>query len=493
MLSTFSTFPTSKEDMDRIKIPFVIYVNPIKENLPVISSEFSKNIPKCSSCSAYFNGFCCYSKSGWTCSNCGSRYDLLENQIPHEVISTPSYQILNKDLSFELTHVIIIGSGNISFAKSIMQSLPNETPVQVFIFNSKNSAQQIIGVSNNLKQLNALPNKAIKVNVKTAIQLLLNLLSFKKCCFWCRVFCNGGEIDEKVINMMKRFLNLPIRVDFFLDSYITGTSAESFKKNCFGVCRFFNSFDFDDSIDSAADTAAMDCSRQFGFQCKVRLKCGLYYKAVCDFEKPVIPVIASPQTSIPFIITPPYSGKMIAFQLVQMVAHVHIWDPPTNLLHKTTNIINMDFPVTSSKSDLLSSISPSVLFDFWNRHNQRFLIEKLKHKFENLKILISMNQRANLIESQRFENFKFEFFSLCTPTTWRWVLDIFVETLNDKKSNEVAVYIIKHFPKIIYAIKDGTDVLIGDSIKNYIEMCRPLAIKIEKVPFEKIQKEIPKS
>lgn len=670
MQSTLSVFPSSKKALDSTKIPFVLYTQPIPEDLYIINDN-KIQIPRCPNpnCTAFFNSFCTYNKHSWTCSVCGqhanfnsvSSKNKNKNSQNHQkdddqsnnqksflsntdlfssIASTPSYQIIDPSVTFPLTHVIIIGCGNqdskhlsntddifsssLLPASTIMQSLPPEAPVWVFVMNTAETARKLITTAGNISQLSKLPKTSVRVPIKTTIPLLLSLLNAKKSCFWCRVFCSGGTVDQMIIDKLKQIDRIPIRIDFFIDSPITfsGSSSTStlsvsqFASNVPGVIRFFyyssssvsnntttkirttvstpslspkdstsqnipssvsissindknvnnnefiNTFENIDILNSAVDTAASDCAHPFGFQCKVIVKCGKLYKASSDADKATLSVIASSRSVVPFIITPQNqtnsasdskssnqpnlnisssssssmnlnnatiinsnltntasSTSRLMFQAVQVLAYVHIWDPPTNTLKKCTNVINCDFPVSSDSSTLISSASPSALFDFWARHNKLHLIEKMKQEFDNMKSLLKMYQTVsannqnitgqmlskshsekvnkkndflgrygnlNLRNKNDFDAFSSEFFALCPPTTWRFVLGTFVEMWKADNSEDVIVIIVKKFPNVYFALKEGVDVLLGDAVRMYVELCKPLSINVQPCTFEQI-------
>lgn len=693
MQSTLSVFPSSKKVLDSTKIPFVLYAQPIPEDLSVINNNNNIQIPRCPNpnCTAFFNSLCSYSKRGWTCSVCGQHVNfnstdnknkshkspkksdqndqkhnesnnqnsfLSDHNLFSSITSTLSYQIIDPSVTFPLTHVIIIGCGkqeddkrsneNDSFASSllpastIMQSLPPDAPVWVFVMNTAETARKLITTAGNFSQLSKLPKTSVRVPIKTTIPLLLSLLNAKKSCFWCRVFCAGGTIDSTTIDKLKQIDRIPIRIDFFIDSPITfsGSSSTStlsvshFANNVPGVIRFFyyasaqstvnsskritnlapiestptlpskskasnfpssvsvpaindktntnnseftHTFENMDVLNSAVDVAASDCARPFGFQCKVIVKCGKHYKASSDADKATLSVIASSRSAVPFVITPQIltnsgssenlpspnlngsnisisptasitinngnningnlnntssstSKQKLMFQAVQVLAHVHIWDPPTNTLRKCTNVINCDFPVSSNVQTLISSASPSALFDFWARHNKLHLVEKMKQEYDNMKPLIKMYQNLsasnsnspnssnsnifsnstnsskkknqivsnnvfiplgrfgnlNLCNKSEFDAFSAEFFALCPPTTWRFVLGTFIETWKGENSDDVIVIIVKKFPNVYFALKEGIDVLLGDAVRMYVELCKPLSINVQQCTFEQI-------
>lgn len=671
MQSTLSVFPSSKKALDATKIPFVLYAQPIPEDLYIINNN-QIQIPRCPNpnCTAFFNSFCTYNKHSWICSVCGQHANfnsvnsknksnktankssqnnqkeddksndqktfLSDIDLFSSITSTPSYQIVDPSVTFPLTHVIIIGCGNqenhqenasddifsssLLPASTIMQSLPPEAPVWVFVMNTAETARKLITTAGNFSQLSKLPKTSVRVPIKTTIPLLLSLLNAKKSCFWCRVFCSGGTVDQTIIDKLKQIDRIPIRIDFFIDSPITFSGSSSttslsisqFASNVPGIIRFFyyssssdqnkkatrirsivstpslspkssksqalpssvsisaisdknnnnnefinNTFENIDILNSAVDTAASDCAHPFGFQCKVIVKCGKLYKASSDADKATLSVIASSHSVVPFIITPQSSAPdlkttnssnlnissssssslnlssgnvvnsnltsassntKLMFQAVQVLAHVHIWDPPTNTLKKCTNVINCDFPVSSDCSTLVSSASPSALFDFWARHNKLHSIDKMKHEFDNMKSLMKMYQTVNLNSSiagqiiakshsdknveeidssgrygnlnlrnkNDFDAFSAEFFALCPPTTWRFVLGTFVETWKDDHSNDEKVIIVKKFPNVYFALKEGVDVLLGDAVRMYVELCKPLSIQVQQCTFEEI-------
>lgn len=644
MQSTFSIFPSSKKVLDSIKIPFVLYTQPIPNDLYTIENS-NVQIPRCRNpnCTAFFNALCTYNSTEWTCSVCGQHSNfnnktnnvksnpqesnpnsfLSNKQLLSNLTSTPSYQIVDPSVTFPLTHVIIIGCGNthnqngnenissnsLLPAYSIMQSLPPEAPVWVFVMNSDETARKLVTTAGNISHLSKLPKTSIRVPIKTVIPLLQTLLNAKKSCFWCRVFCSGGNIDSSVVEKLKQIDRIPIRIDFFVDSPVsisssvipTGSSTPTTATLSYvanqvpGVIRFFHyssthhdnplhssssmstkhistncesvhslqssksttlftsekhlndviesSFENKQILNTAVDTATSDCAKPFGFQCKVIVKCGPNYKASCDGDKATLSVIASSHSVVPFILTPSSSSPNLinsftAFQAVQVLVHAHIWDPPTNTLKKCTNVLNYDFPVSSDVSSLLSSVSPTALFDYWARHNQLNLIDKIKSDLDNIIILTEMSQKVhptvnlfssvnsssssltsssvnskkrnpsegenmhsenlsvfksfgrfgklNLHSKSDFDAFSTEFFALCPPTKWRFVLDTFVEISSKPNSDTENIIIIKQFPNVYYAIKEGIDCSIGDALRKFVESCKPLTVQIQQCSFEQI-------
>ncbi|OHT04538.1 hypothetical protein TRFO_27991 [Tritrichomonas foetus] len=494
MQSTLSVFPATKKLLESTKIPFVMYTQPIPEDLHIFENS-NIQVPRCPNpnCTAFFNGLCSINSRGWSCSVCGQHSNFKDKELAslNSLMATPSFQIIDPSVTFPLTHVIIVGCGDLSPASAIMQSLPPEAPVWVFVMNTDQTARKLVTTAGNLSQLSKLPKSAIRVPLTTTIPLLLTLLNAKKSCFWCRVFCAGCNIDDKTIEKLKQIDKIPIRIDFFIDSPIS-PSISTFSSFVPGVIRTYQSFSNQDSLNQAIDVASYDCARPFGFQCKVIVKSGPHYKSSCDADRPTLSVIASSRAVVPFIVVPPVRDQKLMFQAIQVLAHVHIWDPPTNTLKKCTNVLNFDFPVSSDINTLISSASSSSLFDYWSRHNQLHLADRLKPDFENIKPLASMCQKVNSKNKKEFESFCTEFFALCPPTTWRFVLGTYVETLNNKDSNETAVIIVKKFPNVYFALKEGVDVLLGDTVRKFVELCRPLSVSVHQYSFDQIHTEFKK-
>ena len=492
MQSTLSVFPGHKKVLDSVKLPFVVYVSPIPDESNVVATQ-DYDIPRCPNpnCTAFFNGMCQYSPKGWTCAVCGTRSSFMEGaRIPHCVRAGPSFQIIDPSVSFSLTHVIIIGCGDISPAYILMGSLPPEAPVQVFVMGSPESARKLVTTAGNAAQLEKLTTPSGSVPVTATIPLLLTLLNAKKSCFWCRVFCKGDNIDERVFEKLKQFERIPIRIDFFVDSPIEPITKFSTKLP--GVCRVFSSFTNSGVLEAAGNVASTDCMRSFGFQCKVVLKCGQHFKAVPDEGRAIIPVVSSNKTHVPFVITPPSNDAHLSFQTVQVLAHVHVWDPPTNTLRKCTNILNTDFPVSSELPEVARSASSSVLFDYFARHDCLTMIDRIHTNLPNLQPLFglchSANNRKDTPFSLRgsFHSFCAEFFSICSPVTWRFVLGTFIERWKRKDSDEVVVIILKAFPDMYFSVKEGTDVLFGDTVRMFVDLCKPLSVNVQQIPFDKM-------
>ena len=506
MQATLTVFPSTKKSLDSTKIPFVIYTQPIPDDLYTIENE-NIRVPRCSNpnCTAFFNGLCSINQHRWSCSVCGQHNNFKKGEFESLVplTSTPSFQIIDPNVTFSLTHVIVIGCGDLSPATAIMQTLPPEAPVWVFVMNTNETARKLVTKASNVSQLEKLPGNSVKVPLTTTVPLLLTLLNAKKSCFWCRIFCNGANIDEKAVEKIKQIDRIPIRIDFFVDSPIT-PSISSFAADVPGVIRSYSSFSDKNSLNKAIDVAISDCARPFGFQCKVNLKCGPHFKANCDADKPTLSVIASSRAVVPFNVIPPENDPKLMFQAVQVLAHVHIWDPPTNTLRKCTNVMNSDFPVSSDTNSLISSASSSAIFDYWARHKQLYRIEKMKADFENIKPLLIMyhnmttfttelgisNSNFSSKDSYNFEAFCAEFFTLCPPTTWRFVLGTFIETWNAKDSNDVAVIIVKKYPNVYFGLKEGVDVLLGDAVRKFVELCKPLLVTVQQCSFEQISHDI---
>ncbi|KAH0793592.1 Sec23/Sec24 zinc finger-containing protein [Histomonas meleagridis] len=460
----------------------------------MVVEQSQYKVPRCTNCSSYLNGFCSLNEHSWTCSVCGTHVDLPDDKFPNLpsfVTSLPSYQIMDRSVSFNLNHVIIIGSGDISPARAIMQSLPSDSPVQVFVVNTPETARKLVTTAENYEQLSKLPSTSVKIPVSNTIPILTTLLNSKRSCFWCRVFCSGGNLDDKAIQKLSVFTHIPIRIDFFIDSPIHTSSLQRFTTSVPGVCRFFSSFDSHSSLSRVSDIASSDCWRPFGFQCKVNVKSG-FYKASCVHQRPTLPVIASSRACVPFVITPPPEDRKLGFQAIQTIAHVHIWEPPTNTLWKVTNVINNDFPVSSNVDEIIYSASASALFDYYCRHNQLNMIDKVKPNTPNMKALIDMRDCMLQQDKHNFDLFSLTFFELCPPLTWRFVLGAFVETWKAKGSEESEVIIIKQFPKVKYALREGVDLLVGDAIKNYVDLCKPLDVCVEQDTMEHLKTELPK-
>jgi hypothetical protein len=481
MQGTLSIFPSNRKVLDSIHLPFVIYVSPIPDDLtPFQLNEIT--IPRCSNpqCSAFFNGLCLHSSKNWTCIVCGTCSSFKADQpLPASIYSVPSYQIVDPTVSFPLTHVVIIGCGDISPARVIMQCLPPEASVQVFVMNTLESARKLVTTAGNSVQLRKLPETSIQGSIATTLPLLSTLLNAKKSCFWCRVFCSCGSIDDHTIEKLNQFDRIPIRIDYFVGGQLPST----FRDKLPGICRVFESFENPRALNSASEIAASDCARKFGFQCKVNLKCGPNFTAACDGERPTLPVIGSSRAAIPFNIRLQKQAP-VGFQAIQVLAHVHLWDPPTNTLKKCTNVLNGDFAVSDDISRILSSASSSALFDYFARHNQLSVIDSLGN-FEILKPLTHLYRRGI---GSNFQTFSNEIFDLCPPTVWRFVLGVFADLWISE--GEIQAVILKIFPNLYFAVREGKDGLFGNTIREFVDLCRPLSVNVHQGVLSEILQRI---
>ena len=492
MHSTLSVFPAQKKILDGIKLPFVVYASPIPDELNVVMKQ-DHDIPRCPNpnCTAFYSGLCQSSSKGWTCAICGTRSSFKDGaRIPRCVRSSPSFQIIDPSVTFPLTHVVVIGCGDISPARVIMRSLPPQAPVQVFVMSSPETARKLVTTAGNVAQLDKLTSPTECVSVSATIPLLLTLLNAKKSCFWCRLFCKGDTVDEKGFEKLKQFERIPIRIDCFVDSPLEPISKLRVKLP--GVCRLFSSFSNPDVLETAVNVAVADCMRPFGFQCKVVLKCGQHFKVAPDEDRAIIPVVGSNRTHVAFLLTPPTNDPQLSFQAVQVVAHVHVWDPPTNMLRKCTNILNDDFPVSSELTEVARSASSAILFDFYLRHDNLPLIEKFHTNLPNLQPLFELYHSAttkkDTVFSQRgsFHSFCAEFLSICSPVTWRFVLGTFIEKWKSKDSDEIIVIILKSFPDMYFSVKEGVDILLGDAVRKYVDLCKPFTVNVQQIPFHRM-------
>jgi hypothetical protein len=301
--------------------------------------------------------------------------------------------------------------------------------------------------------------------------LLATLLNAKRCCFWCRVFCESGTLDDHMIDKLRQFDRIPIRIDYFVD----GQPPSAFRERLPGICRVFDSFDNPEVLSAAAEIAASDCARSFGFQCKVNVKCGPNFRATCDGDRPTLPVIGSSRACVPFIVQIARDAP-VGFQAAQVLAHVHVWDPPTNTLKKCTNVLNADFAVSDDTARVLSSASPSALFDYFARHGQLSLVDSLRTDLDNLRPLADLHARS---ANPAFPSFCSEVFDLCPPTVWRYVLGGFADVWRDEEG--VQAVILKKFPVLLFGVGHA-DPLIGHAVREFVDVCRPLSVSVQQRP-----------
>jgi hypothetical protein len=155
MQSTLSVFPGTRRVLDSTKLPFVIYTTPIPDDLPALQSG-AIDIPRCPNpaCTAFFSGLCHYGPRSWTCSVCGCQ---CSSPPPLSVASLANYQIVDSSVAFPLTHVVVIGCEDVAPARAIMQCLPPDAPVQIFVMNSAETARKLVTVAGSLSQLRRLP------------------------------------------------------------------------------------------------------------------------------------------------------------------------------------------------------------------------------------------------------------------------------------------------------------------------------------------------
>jgi hypothetical protein len=472
MQSTLSIFPGTRRVLNSTKLPFVIYTTPIPDDLPTFQSG-TIDVPRCPnpSCTAFFSGLCHYGLRSWTCSVCGCQ---CSSSPPLSVASLANYQIVDSSVAFPLTHVVVIGCEDVSPAHAIMWWLPPDAPVQIFVMNSGETPRKLVTIAGSLSQLRRLPDASVRVSVGATLPVLATLLNAKKCCFWCRVFCSSENLDDHV-SKLKQFDRIPIRIDYFLEGPM-GSQIQAFREQLPGICRLFG------NVYAASEIAALDCARAFGFQCKVNLKCGPNFKATCETEKATLPVIGSSKAVVPFSVLPVQKENNLGFQAVQVLAHVHVWDPPTNALRKCTNILNGDFPVSNDYVSVLKSASSSALFDYFCRHRQFQSLDGSRRDLLNLRPLFEMKRIMSA--EQNFDGLAAEFFDLCQPVTWRFVLAAFADvwTVDD----QIAAVILKRFPNVYIAVKDGKEVVLGDTVKKFVECCRPLNVNVMKVHLDEV-------
>jgi hypothetical protein len=152
---------------------------------------------------------------------------------------------------------------------------------------------------------------------------------------------------------------------------------------------------------------------------------------------------------------------------------VHIWDPPTNTLNKCTNVLNGDFIVSDDTSRIAASASPSALFDYFARHNQIAAIDSLV-PLENLRPLAELHRRS---ADSHFQSLCTEIFDLCPPTAWRFVLGVFADVW--RSEGEVQAVIVKRFPDLYFAVREGSEVVIGNAVREFVDLCRPLSVNVQ--------------
>jgi len=479
MQSTYSVFPANRKLLDEAKIPFAIYTQPMKQTSLILNKN--EEVPRCDSCKSYFNGLCISNSYGWNCTICGKRcsFDKYTDTIKNVSIQ-PSFSIISDPIpDSAVIHVIIISCGSIEPAKIIMSSLPPDSVVHVYVITSSNASTKIVTKAGRVGDLGELPKESIRVGIEKVFQVILSLLLLPQRCIWVRAFCSGGDATS-IMKKLNDINKIRLRIDFYVDTPISRYQKE-LSELLPGVLRFFGSFLEINNLISASDIASLDCISPYSYQCKIQLKSGSLYSSICGDKRSAVPVISSQHTSIPFSITPPQSNTNITFQAIQSISEMYTWNPPTNVIEKHTNISTFDFPISDSIDLIMQSVTPTAVFDY----SKRFSIStNFQSSFPNIKSLESMNTMAQ--KSPQFNSFMYEFFSQCQPLTWKYVLGCFLEVWKDKETNELNVVIIKKYPNLYFYIKEGSEVLIGDAIKGFIENCKPLIVYVKQISFKDI-------
>ena len=602
MYSTISIFPSSKKNLEHIKVPFRIFVEPLKADLPVYNKEIINKF-RCSECHSYFNGFCKYNDENWICSVCNHCQPLSDVDISlfEEISSNTSFCFWEDGEIYDVTHAIIIGDGyGLEPAQSIIQSLPPSSKIEIYVFTTQEVVRKIVTTSNVILTASKEVEKSVHVPINRTLPILQTLLNGRKDCVWARVFCGGGTLDERAKSRLSQLNRGPLRTDFYLDSKLS--NHHEFASSIPGVLRVYSnaqdsnskpteipneieaksiekreksekfrkiekkettekSIEFErfetferNNIASKLnqfeiksrtfmyETVASDCARTFAFQCKTTLRMGNKFRGDPIERNSTTAVVASEKKALEFIIQPLhqelssstflelfsensnlsnetilsktqinipnkrqkiFNSNQKVFQCVQAVSHCYKWDPPTNKVKKFASVITNDFEVSNNIQTVLSSISPSVTFEAICRENLNLNID---WKTASLSIR-PLEGLLNKRKKDHFNEFQAEFSELCEPTSWRFVLETFVETWTEKpkkkkssqvledennQNKEVIAIIIKKFPNVEFGGKEGSGVesILRNAARKFVELCRPLDVDVKQLPFEEIKQHV---
>jgi hypothetical protein len=148
-------------------------------------------------------------------------------------------------------------------------------------------------------------------------------------------------------------------------------------------------------------------------------------------------------------------------------------EPPTNTLKKCTNVLNGKFIVSDDTPHIAASASPSALFDYFARHNQVAAIDSLV-SLEVLRPVAALDLPSGGSDFQRLCT---EIFDLYPPTGWRLVLGVFADVC--RSDGEVQAGIVKRFRELYFAVRDGSEVVIGNAVREFVDLCSSLSVNVQ--------------
>ena len=223
--------------------------------------------------------------------------------------------------------------------------------------------------------------------------------------------------------------------------------------------------------------------------------------------------IPSDTATITYKITPPQEDGRLRQQAMQCVVRFLRWNPKTNRISHLFRIISKEFKISSKLSDVLSNISPSLLFSSWIREAQSLEPAKMSNSIiENLKKVTNVIATSNhllplvkmaflakshpamsAIDYERLTTGSL--LALSPPSSIAAQFDYSVEvwedtekmikkalSVDEDKRNKNYLFLVKSFPTVFLLSEDGNvdippDSAIQKSMDEHALACKPLQIK----------------
>jgi len=520
MISTFGVLPSHTGVLNGVEVPLEISVEPLDGNSIVISSS-DFQLPRCTRCSAYLCSSCAHSAEAWCCGVC-SQIMNMKKPVPEAQISASTLEVVESGECQPLFHSIIVFSPVKSIIKQYLTLLPPNAPLSLSTYTDKFNMIPMGTVSQILEEIDAIPFPNQQIPFETAANELIHVFRNTSMPVWHRIFISSPPSDMKshtIMSSLKHLYKAISRVDFFFFGSSYSQFLTELVQSTPGISRIFCPVN-EGELPSALFS---DASRGFGFQLLAVFRAGVAYgvnfvtspfmaSEICE-NYIRIPVLPSKTASLSFALTPPKENLRLRFQTMQCVVKFVRWNPNTNRLSHLFRIISQEYKISSNLTDLVQSISSSVLFTSWLHQAQKLplgqqslgIIDRTKaivsiiNANEKLKPLVKM---AFLAKSHPALSTAFwdrlsmgSLLSLSSPRSveaqfsysvevWDYNDTLLEEGLiaSEKRRKGNFIFLVKSFPSLFVLSKTGSAEIVPHSkmslsIERFKESCEPILIR----------------
>ena len=527
MISSYKVLPTHQKVLEGIKIPIVASVEPLADNARVIN-DGSVQIPHCTRCRAYLSSVCDTTDDTWTCKVC-SQVMNFRKKIPKEQYSSKVTEVIEIAECQPLMHSIVCFAPLKDTIKEYLKLLPKQAPITISTFTDKLHTIPTGTVEQILSEIDTLPFPSSPVPFEQTADALISILRNTIGPVWHRVFLaipSSETANHPLLDEFKRLYTTMARVDVYFLGMNYSPFLQTLVQAAPGLARVFaplNESDLPAALFSDAD-------REFAFQVMVVFRSGVAFSAqyvsspflaseITD-NYVRIPVLPSKRAALSFLITPPTEPLPIPSQSFQCVVKFIRWNPKTNRLSHLFRIISEEYKLSSSLSELLSSIDGPLVFNYWISEIQKLppgkMSPEINNKLKDIASIIVANPHLKslvlmtfLAKSHQALSTAFwdrltvgSLLSLASPRSAEAIFSYKVEAW-DKDDNLIAsgltieethrkpnyIFLVKSFPSLFILTEEGEYTVskgskMDKSISEFLEECMPIPVSIIQSAFD---------